>query len=121
MTEQTDLQKAWKALELAFKAMSGSPTCLRRCAGCGVKVRLSIYAPCRYCRECAARRKAEANRRAQRRRRYWEKRVRHKAAGLVEGTLACAHCGKRFRPQRSSARYCSTRCRVAAHRHKKRQ
>jgi hypothetical protein len=28
----------------------------------------------------------------------------------------CQHCGERFVPTRSDARYCSTRCRVAAHR-----
>ena len=29
---------------------------------------------------------------------------------------SCAHCGATFTPKRSTARYCSTRCRVAAHR-----
>jgi hypothetical protein len=29
---------------------------------------------------------------------------------------ACAHCGEQFTPKRSDARYCSARCRVAAHR-----
>lgn len=28
----------------------------------------------------------------------------------------CAHCGETFLPQRSTAQFCSTRCRVAAHR-----
>ncbi|PBC57039.1 hypothetical protein CJ177_15815 [Rhodococcus sp. ACPA1] len=31
-------------------------------------------------------------------------------------TVACAHCSGEFTPARSDARYCSTRCRVAAHR-----
>jgi len=36
---------------------------------------------------------------------------------LVEdGTLRCGHCGERFQAKRQDARYCSTRCRVAAHR-----
>jgi hypothetical protein len=30
--------------------------------------------------------------------------------------FACAHCGEPFTPARSDARYCSGRCRVAAHR-----
>jgi hypothetical protein len=29
---------------------------------------------------------------------------------------ACGHCGETFRPARVDARFCSTRCRVAAHR-----
>ena len=29
---------------------------------------------------------------------------------------ACAQCGETFSPARSDARFCSTRCRVAAHR-----
>ena len=28
----------------------------------------------------------------------------------------CSHCGATFTPKRSTARFCSTRCRVAAHR-----
>ena len=30
--------------------------------------------------------------------------------------VACRHCGVEFTPTRSDARYCSGRCRVAAHR-----
>jgi hypothetical protein len=30
----------------------------------------------------------------------------------------CSHCGQPFTPERSTARYCSTRCRVAFHRAK---
>ena len=33
-------------------------------------------------------------------------------------TKPCAHCGKSFKPQRSTATFCSTKCRVAAHRTK---
>jgi hypothetical protein len=29
---------------------------------------------------------------------------------------ACSHCGTEFKPQRRSARFCGTACRVAAHR-----
>ena len=31
-------------------------------------------------------------------------------------TASCAHCGTEFAPKRSTAQFCSTRCRVAAHR-----
>lgn len=30
--------------------------------------------------------------------------------------VACSHCGASFTPKRSTARFCSTACRVAAHR-----
>jgi hypothetical protein len=35
---------------------------------------------------------------------------------MVVVDFSCAWCGVAFRPQRNTARYCSTRCRVAAHR-----
>jgi ribosomal protein L24E len=34
----------------------------------------------------------------------------------ARGTLACERCGASFIPVRTSARFCSTKCRVAAHR-----
>ena len=37
---------------------------------------------------------------------------------IVPAKYACARCGAEFRPRRTTARYCSTRCRVAAHREK---
>jgi hypothetical protein len=39
--------------------------------------------------------------------------------GLVED-IACQHCGSAFTPARSDAKYCSGKCRVAAHRAKDR-
>jgi hypothetical protein len=36
--------------------------------------------------------------------------------GMASPPIACVHCGAVFTPKRSTARYCSTRCRVAAHR-----
>ncbi len=33
--------------------------------------------------------------------------------------LSCEWCGERFEAQRSTARFCSPRCRMAAHRAKK--
>ena len=42
---------------------------------------------------------------------------RKRAASPSQHPLqSCAHCGTSFEPKRSTARYCSTRCRVAAHR-----
>jgi hypothetical protein len=98
----------------------------RACADCGVEYFMDRCA--RYCDECAERRRAEANREAQRRRRQRETRQRRLAAGvwkrtehfLVGAAVACANCGETFPPERTTARYCSTRCRVAAHRAKKR-
>ena len=34
-------------------------------------------------------------------------------------TATCQHCGDSFNPKRRDARYCSTRCRTAAHRAKR--
>jgi hypothetical protein len=69
--------------------------------------------------------KKRKNREAQQRRRHWEKLQRHLAAGLVEShggklhdveQIYCKHCGEWFCPIRCTARYCSPRCRMAAHR-----
>jgi hypothetical protein len=37
----------------------------------------------------------------------------------LDRTRSCERCGEEFTPKRSDARYCSVRCRVAAHREKK--
>jgi hypothetical protein len=78
----------------------------------------------RVCASCHKERAAESNRAYQRKRRLREKNQRHLAAGLlkrkgtflIECDIACAHCGASFRPERSSGRYCSGRCRAAAYR-----
>jgi hypothetical protein len=44
------------------------------------------------------------------------KRLRRVAARVPKKPIRCAECSERFMPQRSTARFCSTRCRVAAHR-----
>jgi len=42
---------------------------------------------------------------------------KHRAENQQHQHLAsCAHCGAEFTPKRSTARFCSTACRVAAHR-----
>lgn len=63
-----------------------------------------------HCQGCLRALKRESNLKAAR-----EYRIRN---GLVKVTdcMNCAHCGEAFKPQRSTARFCSTRCRVAAHR-----
>jgi hypothetical protein len=85
------------------------------------------YAPALRLRTQVTERAAEANRENQRRRRNRETIERRIAAGHLKQTSgflltvrpACAHCGETFVPKRTTARYCSTRCRVAAHRAQK--
>jgi hypothetical protein len=77
----------------------------------------------RYCSDCRDWLAAESNREYQRKRRARAKKQRHLDAGFLtsSGTHCfprCAHCGEGFFPKRTTARYCSTRCRVAAHRSK---
>ena len=50
-------------------------------------------------------------------RRAWAiRKRRERSAAAGDRSLPCDHCGATFTPERSTARYCSTRCRVAAHR-----
>jgi hypothetical protein len=99
----------------------------RTCASCGQEELMRPAA--RLCPTCRQQRQAEANRANQRRRRQREKVRRRLAAGhlkkagpyfVVGAAVTCAHCGAPFRPARSSGRYCSPRCRVAAHRETRR-
>jgi hypothetical protein len=73
------------------------------------------------CYACEAKEEREHRRRTQRDRRHikagliaW-KDLGHFLA-LVSVPGCCQHCGAQFERQRRTARYCSTRCRVAAHR-----
>jgi hypothetical protein len=43
-------------------------------------------------------------------------RQRRAEARKPKKPIRCAQCNERFTPRRSTARYCSARCRVAAHR-----
>jgi hypothetical protein len=96
----------------------------RTCSDCGEEELMLPRA--KYCKECRERRAAESNRTNQRRRRKRETNRRQLAAGHLRRTgyflmrlpIACAGCGQAFTPKRSTGRYCSTRCRVAAHRAK---
>src|SRR5262245_32696017 len=58
---------------------------------------------CRYCQ------------RRERKRLYMRQ---WRGSDVALGDRACQHCGQSFTPERSTARYCGARCRVAAHRAK---
>ena len=62
------------------------------------------------CSNCELERERSFNRRASKN--YWMRN------GLIKTPLflECQHCGQRFQPKRSNARFCSARCRVASHR-----
>jgi hypothetical protein len=110
-------------MEQALCAMFGVRE--RTCQRCRQKKRMA--AGVRICLACKEQQQAEANRANQRRRRRRERAKRRIEAGflkrtgplfLVDNHATCAHCGANFEAKRTTARYCSTRCRVAAHRAK---
>jgi hypothetical protein len=82
-------------------AMQGS------CPACGTLIAANRGKPCAACKVERKRAKHREFSRSYRR--------RH---GLVQsfGIESCSHCGEVFSPKRSTARFCSARCRVAAHR-----
>jgi hypothetical protein len=86
------------------------------CTACGARVEPSdryayssapgrAAALCPACREQRQRERSRATSQAHR------DRTRE-----AKQPCACAYCGAAFTPQRSTARYCSTRCRVGASR-----
>jgi hypothetical protein len=77
------------------------------CPACGALIATNYGNVCLACR---LKRKRQTNREASRR--Y---RLRH---GIKQGfpVQLCERCGSVFEAKRSTARYCSTACRVAAHR-----
>jgi hypothetical protein len=95
---------------------------LLTCQDCGAPDWMSPNA--RYCPECGQRRRAESNRAAQRARRRRETKQRQLAAGmlksagvfLIPAPLTCKQCGQPFHPQRTTAQFCSVKCRAAHHR-----
>lgn len=86
---------------------STCPHCGQEAAGLSPKHRSLIQRCCRVCR--LEHERAMARLAARRRRRA-------KGEVTTPSTMACAHCGATFTPKRSTAQFCSTRCRVAAHR-----
>jgi hypothetical protein len=96
------------------------PSCARNwCQRCGGKLyRIDWYdertypsGNQRHCPPCSRERARDMSR--ERGRRY---RTRHRRR---LPTASCACCGGPFRPERTTGRYCSPRCRVAAHRARK--
>lgn len=84
-----------------------------------------------FCVVCIELRRRQQNREGQRARRRAETIERRTAAGIVRTTEAggfavlqpvartCRHCGEPFTPARTTAQFCSARCRVAHHRREK--
>lgn len=75
--------------------------CRRKMAGHGVK------GVCAHCKLAEEREKA-----AMRSRRYRTRNGLTKAPGVTR----CQHCGNTFTPKRSTAKFCSDKCRIASHR-----
>jgi hypothetical protein len=110
----------------------------RLCWGCGRRYRSrSLY--CCRCRRVQEHEAAELRRQAkeQRRRDHEAKMVAQRlrralesgrfepppspvkdAGELVPRPFTCGHCGGEFVPERSTAKFCSLKCRVAVHRAK---
>ena len=82
------------------------------CPECGVDTgwEESIQHSRNRCRKCELELQRRWNRRASK-----NYRVRN---GMIHTPLyvECHHCGKKFQPKRSTAKFCSDRCRVANHR-----
>jgi hypothetical protein len=94
------------------------------CPECGTEERRDIRSS--RCTACQKQRRRERRREAQQRRRQYKA----AAAGdrvktteffqfIIPLEVSCRQCGKRFAPQRTSAQYCSARCRVAAWRERR--
>jgi len=76
-------------------------------------LRQPVFSGARECNVCQLRRKRAASRHAS-----W---LHRRRSGQVKaGVAECQHCGDLFDQERSTAKFCSTKCRVAAHRASKR-
>jgi hypothetical protein len=88
------------------------------CGACGKVETMAVsYRMARLCRECKARRTL----RQQRERRRLKAgllvvQTKGQHTSLVPVQRPCQQCGRLFEPKRTTARYCSTRCRVYAYR-----
>jgi len=85
----------------------------RRCRWCGEVKELHCRA--KVCEDC----RHERDMKKQRERRAVKAgllvTVPHKAFRLLQSAArTCGHCGGEFKPKRTTARYCSTKCRVYA-------
>jgi hypothetical protein len=84
-----------------------------QCRRCGREFYRSGRVVVRYCSDSCAeavtqQRKAAAN--------AARVKAQSQARALARADRRCGHCGEPLSAQRSTQRYCSTRCRVAAHR-----
>jgi hypothetical protein len=91
--------------------------------GCGVRVRRGNRAS--RCEACQAARALERRRAGQRERRAIKAGLLGPDLVMQDGRIlypaipaACLRCGESFTPKRTTARFCSVRCRVAHHRAK---
>jgi hypothetical protein len=120
----------------AFQEWEQITTWMFSCAKCGEQQRLARYTPTDkhgnhlYCWRCAF---PELGRPLMEFgfvfwQYWWCKRGQHVITGgpcrqqqkpEPDRTRSCDHCGETFAPTRSDAKFCSGRCRVAAHREKK--
>ena len=119
--KKSRLSELEEAIRAASAFLPDNYRVWRPCQNCGEDS--SMWCNAKYCQVCAQERAKEANRRAQQKRRRRDTRQRQEAAGLIKNPgffsilqADCAHCGQPFKPERSTARYCGARCRVAAHR-----
>lgn len=67
-----------------------------------------------HCQRCLREWKRESNRKSAK---SYRESNKHKTA-VVHQPIACTVCGALFTPKRSTAKFCSGKCRVAAHRQK---
>lgn len=86
---------------------STCPNCGHDAAGLHVNDRSPIQ---RCCKACRLNHELTMSRLAARRRR------RAKGEVTTPQWMHCTHCSSVFQPKRSTAQFCSTKCRVAAHR-----
>ena len=107
------------AVRLLTSGLIGAPQILekvltlQRCHTCGEEMLRDPYSrswKADHCQTCNREIKRSSNRKAAK-----TYRINN---GLVKTLLfvECAHCGNRFVPKRSTATFCSTKCRVANHR-----
>jgi hypothetical protein len=111
---------------------------LRHCLDCGKEFHANSSS--RRCRECQERRNRDSHRLAEQRRRRtksgryqtvvkgWTRRWDSEKAewvavpeksGVVLRQFRCLFCRRRFKPQRSTGKFCRPACRVAWHRKRK--
>jgi hypothetical protein len=109
-------QKNWKPFMRSDDLFRVEFTC-----GCGQKGQYTVVRKGEqpmweymYCCECA--RQEYKRIRTERKRLYMRQR---RGSDKPRDPRPCEQCGEQFAPKQTTGRYCSPRCRVAAHREKK--